>query len=64
MATPTKFAAAESKKRKQALSFDKLKKLFDTEPANYQTAWNELKHYIIQFSEPTRQTVTSVNFSQ
>ena len=49
MTTPIKPAATESRKRKQGLNVDHLKKLFDTEPANYKTAWNELKHYIVVY---------------
>ena len=63
MAPPAKSAATESKKRKQALIVDDLKKLLDTEPEDYKIAWNELKHRIIELSEPTRQTAPSVNFS-
>lgn len=63
MAT-TKFAAAESKKRKRGLDVDDLLQLFDTEPDNYKIAWNELKHRIIELNEHARQTVPSVSFSQ
>lgn len=63
MAT-TKFAAAESKKRKRELNVDELLQLFDTEPDNYKIAWDELKHRIIDLNEHARQTVPSVSFSQ
>lgn len=63
MAT-TKFAAAESKKRKRGLDVDDLLQLFDTEPDNYKISWNELKHRIIELNEHARQRVPSVSFSQ
>ncbi|MCJ1228220.1 hypothetical protein MMC12_004881 [Toensbergia leucococca] len=59
MAT-TKFAAAESKKRKRGLNVDDLLQLFDTEPDNCQTSWNELKNRIIEINEHARQTVPSL----
>ncbi|KAL9102239.1 MAG: hypothetical protein Q9163_002599 [Psora crenata] len=36
------------------------KKLFDTEPADYQTAWNELKHCILNMDDYARQTVPTL----
>ena len=63
MAT-SKSLATESKKRKRGLDADDLKKLFDTEQDDYQIAWNELKHRIIEIDDHARQTVPSVNFSQ
>ena len=57
---PTKSAATESRKRKRGLDVNDLKKLFDTEPDDYEIAWNELKHRIISLDEHARQTVPSV----
>jgi len=59
----TKSAATESKKRKRGLDVDDLKKLFDTELDDYEIAWNELKHRIIELDDHARQTVPSVNFT-
>ena len=50
----TKSAAIESKKRKRLVDIDDLKKLFDTEPDNYKTAWNQVKRCVLGFNEPTR----------
>lgn len=57
---PTKSATTESKKRKRGLDVDDLRKLFDTEPDDYEIAWNEFKHRIIGLNEQARQTVPSV----
>lgn len=56
--------ATTSKKRKRGLDVDDLLQLFDTEPDNYEIAWNELKHCIIEVNEYARQKVPSVNLSQ
>ena len=54
------FSATESRKRKRGLDVNDLKRIFDTEPDDYEIAWNELKHHIIGLSEHARQTVLSV----
>ncbi|KAL8937648.1 MAG: hypothetical protein Q9216_004323 [Gyalolechia sp. 2 TL-2023] len=53
---PTQSAATESRKRKRGLDVNDLKKLFDTEPDDYENAWNELKHRVIGLNEHARQT--------
>ncbi len=57
---PTKSAATESRKRKRGLDVNDLKKLFDIESDDYEIAWNELKHRIIDLNEHARQIVPSV----
>ena len=61
--SPTKSAAAESKKRTRRLDVVELKEFVDTKPDDYEIAWNELKRHIIELDEYTRQTVPSVNLS-
>lgn len=61
---PSQSAATESKKRKRGVDVDDLKKLFDTEPDDYQIAWNELKNRICKLNEHAQQTVLSVSVSQ
>ena len=51
---------AMSNKRKRALNVTDLEKLFDTEPDDYETAWNELKRLIIGLKEHGRPTAPSV----
>jgi len=60
---PTGSAAIELK-RKRVLDVDDLKRLFDTEPEDYKTAWNELKHHIIELNDHARQKIPSVSFTQ
>lgn len=55
-----KSTATESRKRKRRLDVNDLKKLFDTEPDDYETAWNELKNRIVYLNEQARQTIPSV----
>ena len=57
---PTKSAATESRKRKRGLDVNDLRKLFNTEPDNYEFAWNELKRQFLDTDEHARQKFPSV----
>lgn len=59
--SPTKSAATETKKRKRGLDLDELEKLVNTTPEDYKTAWDELKHRIIELNEHAGQNVSSVS---
>lgn len=56
---PPKLVAKHCK-RKRALNPDDLIALFDTEPLDYQSAWNDLKARIVELTEHPQPTVTSV----
>ena len=50
----------EPRKRDPGLPIDELRRIFDTEPDDYEVAWNELKHRIIETEDHARQTVPTV----
>lgn len=50
----------EPETRNQGLLIDELRRIVDTEPNDYEVAWNELRHFILEIDDHAGQTVPAV----
>lgn len=62
--TSPQSAATDFKKSKKTIDVDDLAKLFDVDPVDYQTAWNDLKRRVAELDGNIRMVVPPASFSQ